>query len=40
MFYEGTPNQEMSYTEMNLDYIKYNPLEQAEAAKIESVTLA
>ncbi|WP_170272155.1 sialidase domain-containing protein [Clostridium tarantellae] len=39
LFYEGTPTEEMSYTEMNVDYIKYNPTEQAEAAKIESVKL-
>ncbi|GAB6168664.1 hypothetical protein JCM1393_11240 [Clostridium carnis] len=39
LFYEGTDTKEMSYIEMNQEYIKYNPEENASAAKVESVKL-
>ncbi|MPQ42991.1 sialidase domain-containing protein [Clostridium tarantellae] len=37
LFYEGTDNREMSFTSMNTEYIKYNPDEQAPAAKVKSI---
>lgn len=37
LFYEGTPNTKMSFTEMNVDYVKFNPNESAEAAAVTSV---
>ncbi|MDZ5254306.1 sialidase domain-containing protein [Clostridium sp. LIBA-8841] len=37
LFYEGTPTTNMSYTEMNLDYIKFNANEDANPAKVTSV---
>ncbi|RDY28492.1 exo-alpha-sialidase [Romboutsia weinsteinii] len=39
LFYEGTDVKEMSYTEMNLDYIKHNSEESSTSAKLESVMI-
>ncbi|MGL5379780.1 sialidase domain-containing protein [Clostridium sp.] len=39
LFYEGTDNKEMSYTEMNLNYLKFNRNQDATAPKIEDVVV-
>lgn len=39
LFYEGTDVREMSYTEMNLDYLKFNISKEAVSAKLDSVEL-
>lgn len=40
LFYEGTDVREMSYNEMNLDYLKFNIEKEATNANIEEVTIA
>lgn len=37
LFYEGTDVREMSYTEMNLDYLKFNLEKDTKPAKLEKV---
>ena len=39
LFYEGTDVREMSYTEMNLDYLKFNISEEASSPNLESATI-
>ena len=39
LFYEGTDVREMSYTEMNLDYLKFDANKDALPAKLNSVVL-
>ncbi|WP_052356664.1 sialidase domain-containing protein [[Clostridium] dakarense] len=39
LFYEGTDVREMSYTEMNLDYLKFNVEKDTTPAKLEKVSI-
>lgn len=39
LFYEGTDVREMSYTEMNLDYLKFDVVKDAIPAKLNSVEM-
>ncbi|TGY43352.1 LPXTG cell wall anchor domain-containing protein [Clostridium sartagoforme] len=38
LFYEGTPTEEMSFTEMNIEYLKADLLADAPAAILKSIT--
>ena len=39
LFYEGTDSKEMSYIDMNLDYLKFNLDKESTSAKIKEVTI-
>ena len=39
LFYEGTDVKEMSYTEMNLDYLKFSMDKESTSAQLEEVTI-
>lgn len=39
LFYEGTDVREMSYTEMNFDYLKFSMDKESTSAKLENVTI-